>query len=113
MRAWDTQGWLLVDTEVNAAVYGAGGDFMLVYLDQNGKGDEALVMEAIRREYVLCGVLSVMGEHAGAKCLPNPDAVYTMMHAAIAFVQDMPGRLSSASWLTRLLELPDTRKLEG
>ena len=113
----DIQEQLVFDSEISVAVLGKGRDFVLIRLD--GKVDEAAMEEAKSKDYAYCGVLGVKDGQAGAKCEPNPDAAYTMMHAALAFAQQVNERLTSramgdsAEWLTRLFELPDTREAKS
>lgn len=113
MKVFDAQEQLVWDSEVSVAVIGKGGEFVLIRLDENGEGDEALIVEALKKDYAYCGVLGVKNGQAGAKCQPNPDAVYTMMHAGLAFAQEMAGRLKpkddSEQWLWRLWSLKDPR----
>lgn len=115
MRALDAQEQLVWDSEVCAAVVGKAGEFLLIRLDENGEGDELLMEAAARKGWAYCGVLGVKDGQAGAKCQPGADAIYTMMHAALAFAQEMAvaGRLrpkdDSARWLEELYRLPDTR----
>jgi hypothetical protein len=113
MRALDEQEQLVCDAEISCAVIGKGGDFVLIRLDENSEGDQALTEEAAKKGYAFCGVLGVKDGQAGAKCQPEPDAVYTMMCAALTFAQYVAAQLKpkddSAAWCERLHILQDPR----
>jgi hypothetical protein len=109
----DAHETLVFDSEISVAVMGRGGEFVLIRLD--GGIDEAATEDAARKGYAYCGVLGVKDGQAGAKCEPNPDAIYTCLLASLAFAQLVADRLKQkpkgdgAEWLARLFELPDTR----
>jgi hypothetical protein len=109
----DAHETLVVESEISVAVMGRDEDFVLIRLQ--GEIGEDLTSQGREKGYAYCGVLGVKGGQAGAKCAPNPDAVYTMMRAALGFAQLFADRLKQKSqgdavgWLTALFGLPDTR----
>ena len=85
---------------------------MLVPLGSDLKADAAEMAHRLGWCYVSC--LAVVDGQAGAKCEPHPDAAYTMLHAALAFAQQVAARLRAkhddrVAWLDALYRLPDTR----
>ena len=112
----DAQEQLAWDGEAAVAVLGRGENFVLISLD--GPIDEAVTIDALSKGYRWCGVMGVINGQAAAKSEPGPDAVYTMMHAALAFAQRVAERLrppkadvgDEVEWLERLYRLPDTRE---
>lgn len=119
MRTVNEEDQLVCESEISVAVVGKGGEFVLIRLDENGDGDEALITEAAMKGYAYCGVFGAKNGEVGAKCQPYPDAAYTMLRAAHAFARivvahafaQQAARLTpkddSARWLTRLTALPD------
>jgi hypothetical protein len=109
----DAQEQLVMEGEISVAVLGKGAEFVLIELQ--GDIDEAATSQAREKGYAYCGVLGVKDGTAGAKCEPNPDAVYTMMHAGLAFAQLVADRLKQkpkgdgAEWLAALFALDDPR----
>src|SRR5258708_13337164 len=107
----DAMEQLVFDSEISVAVMGRGGEFVLVRLD--GGIDETATEEAARKGYAYCGCLGIKDGVPGAKCEPDPDCVYTMMHAGLAFAQLVADRLKQkpkgdgVECLTRLFALPD------
>lgn len=111
MRAIDEQEQLAFDSEIAFGVLGRAGEFTLIPLA--GDEDGALTVEAFARGHRYCGVLAVVDGQAAAKCEPDMDAVYTMMHAGLAFAQMVADRLKPKNDFVRFAEglfrLSDTR----
>jgi hypothetical protein len=112
----DAQHQLIFESQISVGVLGKGEDFVLIPLRGDGTPfDEAEVDAARDRGLEYCGVLGLKDGVPGAKCEPNPDCIYTMMHAGLAFAQLVADKLrpkpkgDAVDWLTRLFELPDTR----
>lgn len=103
---------LVSESEVSFAVLGKGRDFVLVALHTDTAEDATQMAEARSRGFFYCGVLGMRDGQPSAECSAS-DAAFTMMHAALAFAQEMAGQLrpkdDSVQWLTRLWELPDPR----
>jgi hypothetical protein len=112
----DAQEQLVFGGEISVAVLGKGADFVLIELQ--GEIDEDATEDAREKGYTYCGVLGVKDGQAGAKCEPHPDAVYTMLHAGLAFAQLVADRLKpppkgdGVEWLTALFALEDSRNTE-
>jgi hypothetical protein len=106
--AWDSEAG------VSVAVLGKGEDFVLISLD--GQIDEAATATALAKGFSYCGVLGIKNGQAAVKCEPDSNAVYTMMHAALAFAAQVAERLrekpkgDAVEWLESLYRLPDTRE---
>jgi len=109
----DAQEKLAWDGELSAAVLGRGEDFTLVFLD--GPINEVATANATGRGFEYCGVLAVVDGQCHAMCEPHPGAVYPMLHASLAFAQQVAHKPKpeqsgdSVDWLRRLWNLPDTR----
>ncbi len=105
----DAQQQLVWNGEHSAVVLGRGKDFTLVFLDSPIDG--AVTAEAADRGFAYCGILTVVAGRVAAECRPHMDALYTMMHASLAFAQQVAGRLRHGreDWLEQLWKLPDTR----
>ena len=106
----DAQEQFTRDGGVSAAVFGKGEEFLLIPLD----GEMAASIQLGKaRGYVYCGVMSYMAGQSCAKCEENPDAVYTMMCAVVAFSELVAARLKPESdggdWMERLYTLEDPR----
>jgi hypothetical protein len=109
----DTTEQLILDSEVACAVLGRAGEFVLIFLD--GKIENAMEA-AICRGWGYCGTLVVTKTgQPDVICEPDPDSVYTLMRAGLAFAQLVAERLrpkpedDSLAWLEALHHLPDTR----
>jgi hypothetical protein len=111
MRILDAQEQLVCDSEVSVAVLGKGRNFVLVPL-QDRELDATELVETQSRGFFFCGVLGIKDGQPSAEC-SDPDAAIVMMHAALAFAQEMAGRLrpkdDSAAWCERLHALQDPR----
>ena len=107
----DAHEQIVWDGEVAAAVLGKGEDFALLFL--NGPLDDATTKNALDRGFSYCGVLGIIDGRCAVKCEPRPDAALTMMHAALAFAQQVAELLrprgDSVEWLDALYCLLDTR----
>ncbi len=109
----DESEQVVFDSEFSCGVLGRAGEFVLVPLNE-GPVEDAMAA-ARERGFAYCGILAVLDGQAGAKCAPNPDAVFTMLMAALSFARLAADRLRPKSegdgveWLTALLSLPDTR----
>ncbi len=113
MDAMERLTW---DADIAVGVLGRGGEFLLVPLTEPGKISEAVTDDARRRGFRFCGVVAVTNGQASAQWEPYPDAIHTMLHAALAFAQEVADRLKpkqaqgdAVDWLERLWSLPDTR----
>lgn len=106
---------LVFDAEISVGVLGKGESFVLVPLTEPGPLPQAVLDGAKRRDLAFVGVLGVVDGEAFARCEPGVGAIYTMMHAALAFAQQVADRLrprgNGVGWLDleRLWELPDPR----
>ena len=89
---YDAQEQLVFDSEISVAVIGRAGDFVLIDLTDNI--DDAVVETARARRFGYCGVLALINGEPVAKCESDADAVYTMMHAGLAFTRMMADKLS-------------------
>lgn len=115
MRVLDAQEQLVWDSEVSVAVLGKGKgrDFVLVPL-KDAELDATELVETRSRGFFFCGVLGIRDGQPSAEC-SDLDAAFVMMHAALAFAQEMAGagRLrpkdDSAAWCERLHALEDPR----
>lgn len=109
----DAHELLVSESEYSVAVVGRAGEFYL--FPTREPIDEAAKAAALRRCFGYCGVMGVKNGQASAQCEPTPDAVYTMMHAALAFAQQVADRLrpptkgDAVEWLESLYRLEDTR----
>jgi hypothetical protein len=110
---YDPQEQLVFNSEIAVAVLGRAGEFVLIHLDD---AIEDAMAAAIAKGYGYCGTLAVVKGQAAAKCEPDPDSVYTMMHAALAFVQQVADRLKqppegdAVQFLEHLYALEDPRR---
>ena len=107
---------LVWGADIAVGVLGRGGNFVLVPLTGDGPLDKALTAEAVANRYSYCGALTITDGVAAARCEgANPDCIFTMMHAALAFAHQVADKLKpqnsddGAAWLQRLFELPDPR----
>jgi hypothetical protein len=109
----DAQEQMVMDSEISVGVLGKGADFVLIPIE-DGPIDEAATEDALSKGYVYCGVMGVKNGQPGVKCEPNPDAVFTMMHAALAFAQQVAEMLrpkgDELEFLERLYRLQDGRE---
>lgn len=80
-----------LNPEISVGVLGRGGEFVLVPTDQDV---EPAMEEAARRGWKYCGffVVTRRGE-PGVRCEPDPDSIYTMLLASLAFAQLVAERL--------------------
>ena len=111
----DAQEQLVWNAEMSVAVLGKGEEFVLISLD--GPIDEAVTIDALSKGYRWCGVMGIKDGHAAAKSEQHPDAIYTMMHAALGFAKQVAEKLRPKSdvgdeleWLERIHRLPDMRE---
>jgi len=111
MKAIDAVERLVCESEVSVAVLGKGREFVLVS-PKDSEPDAGELAEARSRGFFFCGVLGIKDGQPSAEC-SCLDAAFVMMHAALAFSQEMLGRLrpkdDSAAWCERLHALEDPR----
>lgn len=118
----DTHEQIAFESEICAGVLGRAGEFVLIRLDQDEAGKQEALEGALSRGFVYCGVLGLKNGTAAVQSEPDPDALYTMMRASLAFGQFVAERIGvppqepaapetgdAAEWLARLASLPDTR----
>ena len=111
----DSMERLTWDSEIVAGVLGKADRFLLVPLTEAGPISDEVMEDAASRGFKFVGVLAVINGHAAARCEPGMGASYTMMHASLAFAQQVADKLKdrqqgdSVDWLRRLWTLPDTR----
>jgi hypothetical protein len=116
MQPYDShaaQDQLILDSDISVSVLGRNGDFVLVSLSDDV---DSAIETAAAKGWVYCGVLAVTKDgQAGARCEQDPDCIYTMMHAALAFAQKVADRLrlqvagDAVHWLESLYRLEDPR----
>jgi len=109
----DATEQLVFDSDIAVGVLGKGGDFVLVPLDG---AIEAAMEAAVLRGWNYCGCYAVTKTgQPGVRCEPDPDSIFTMMYAALAFAQLVAERLrpkpkgDGVEWIEALYRLPDTR----
>jgi hypothetical protein len=115
----DATRQLIIESKICAGVLGRGEDFILIRLNDGEPLDQALVEDVVARGYRYVGVLGLKDGRPLVQLAPeNPEAVYTMSFAALAWVHSIAEHLrpqpqpqgDGVAWLEALHQLPDTRE---
>lgn len=105
--------WNTADGGICAAVMGRGEEFALVPLPASDAEMDKALESALAKGLSYCGVLGFKDGQSAVRC-EHPAAIYTMMHAGLAFSHLIAQALrrqqgDAVDWLERLHSLPDSR----
>ena len=110
--------WALT-TEHPVAVMGTGGEFELVPLLSSDPLPETFTSEMRARRFHLCGILGIRAGVPDAKVEKDPDSLYTVLMATLAYAQQVADEIKrkgnggdgdGVDWLEQLHQLPDPRE---
>ncbi len=111
----DAMKQLVEDAEFSVGVLGRAGEFVLVPLSEPEQLPKEILDDANHRGFRFCGVLALVNGKPSVKSEPDLDALYTVMHASMAFAQRVADKIKrekegdAVDWLENLYHLPDSR----
>ena len=105
---------LYINSEMAVIVVGRAESFVLFERDKCDDDAKMKEAHAIPEAHV-CGVLGLKDGEPLARCSADPDSIYTMMFAGVAFARIVADRIIQerngdfVDWARRLHGLPDSR----